>query len=91
MNQPTHTYIIEYTCLDKEGRVLASGKMKAKNKMSEFDAKASFENYLIKKHPSFGRLIVVKCEKMFDFSDMADMFSKNNTENIFKDFFNPKK
>jgi hypothetical protein len=74
-------YIIEYTAFDKKGNILIKGKVRAKNKLSEFEAKCSFEDHLKKKHPSFGRLVVHGCQ--------VDFFGslKEASEHIEKAFF----
>lgn len=54
-------YIIEYTAEAKNGAILKSGKMRAKNRMSELDAQIKFEEWLKKNYADFGQLIVHKC------------------------------
>jgi hypothetical protein len=54
-------YIIEYTAKAKNGAVLKSGKIRAKNRLSEFEAQVKFEELLKKKYSDFGQLIVHKC------------------------------
>ena len=57
-----HTYIIEYKCYDTHGKVLQEGKMKAYRKLSKVQAQIDFEAFMRKKHQTFGRLEVIKCE-----------------------------
>lgn len=54
-------YIIEYQALDATGKIIKEGKIKAKNKLSKFDAQCGFEEHLKKTLPNFSRLIVKKC------------------------------
>ena len=68
-------YIIEYTLKAKDGSVLISGKMRAKNKATKFEAQAKFEKLLKKKYANFGQLIVHKCYVDVPFSDVfGDIF-----------------
>lgn len=57
----SRNYIIEYTVKKKDGTTLKSGKVKAKNKMSELDAQIKFESWLKEQHSDFGQLIVHDC------------------------------
>lgn len=70
------TFIIEYTALAKNGDMLANGKIKAKNKISDFEAKCGLEEFLKRKYTNFGKLIVKKCEQdifsVFDFFKIYD-------------------
>lgn len=72
-------YIIEYTAKDKNGAILKSGKIRAKNRMSKVEAQVKFEDWLKKKYPDFGQLIVHKC---YDDSPLGgifgDIFGKGN-------------
>lgn len=78
------TFIIEYTCLSKSGKVLQDGKMRVKNKATKFEAQASFEEFLKKKHQDFGRLIIIKCTEEFDlFKNLGDIFGGENPFNKF--------
>lgn len=63
------TYIIEYSAYTNSGGMLKSGKMKAKNKVSSFEAKCSFERFLEKKYSNFGKLVIHNCieENYMDF------------------------
>jgi hypothetical protein len=68
------TYIIEYTTLDKEGNsIMYWGKIKVKNKSSEFDAKTSLEKHLKHKNTNVDKLIIHSCRK--DYEMKGDMFS----------------
>jgi len=55
------SYLIEYTAKSKDGAIIVSGTMRVKNCTNEFEAQAKFENWLKKKYPNFGQLIVHKC------------------------------
>lgn len=68
-------YIVNYTVKAINGVILKSGTMKVKNKSSEFEAKVKFEEWLRKKHPNFGALIIHNCrpENFFD-----DIFGGSN-------------
>ncbi len=68
------TFFIDYRLMDNEGFILKEGKFKVKNKISKFDAQCSFEDYLKKKHPNFGKLIINSCFE--DFLGFGDWFSK---------------
>lgn len=74
-------FIIQYTCYDKSDGVISSGKMRAKNKFNAFEAQASFEKHLQKKHSNFGRLVVTSCkeESIFD-----SIFGDNPFGSFFK-------
>jgi len=65
-----NNYIIEYTAKAKNGEILKSGKVKAKNKNSSIDAQVKFEAFLRKKYPDFGQLIVHKCTEENPFHSM---------------------
>ena len=68
-------YLIEYTAQDKNGDVLKSGTIRAKNKYSGVEAQIKFEDYLKKKYPDFGKLIVHKCTEEAQFSSIfGDIF-----------------
>jgi hypothetical protein len=72
-------YIIEYTAKAKNGAVLKSGKMRAKNRLSEFEAQVKFEDWLKKKYPDFGQLIVHKCYVDNPLSSIfGDILGKDN-------------
>ena len=72
-------YIIEYTVKSKNGDVLKTGKMKAKNRLSEFEAKVKFEEWLKKQYPDFGFLVIHKCELENPLSGLfGDMFNNSN-------------
>lgn len=54
-------YIIKYSAFSQSGTLLKEGKIRAKNKISEFDAQASFENHLQKTLTGFHKLVVHEC------------------------------
>lgn len=70
-----HDFIINYTLKDKSGNVIEKKKVRAKKKMSKFEAMASFEEYLKKKHPDFGSLVVHSCEHD---NPLTDLLSGRN-------------
>lgn len=68
-------YIIKYTAQAKNGAVLGSGTMKAKRKSSSIEAQVKFEEFLKKKYPDFGKLIVHSCTEENPFSSiLGDAF-----------------
>ena len=68
-------YLIKYTAKAKNGAVLKSGTMRAKNKYSSIEAQVKFEDYLKKKYPDFGKLIVHECTEENPFSSIfGDIF-----------------
>lgn len=71
-------FLIEYTAYDKSGNKIKSGTMRAKKKETEFSAKAGFENFLIKKHKNFGRLVIHSCHEENSLSSIfGDLFGQN--------------
>jgi len=56
-------FLIAYTWYDIHGSFGDKGKIKVKNKPSEFVAKCSLENFLKRKNPSFGRLEIHSCRE----------------------------
>ena len=68
-------YIIKYTVISNNNIVLKNGKIRAKNRLSELDAKIKLEAYLNKKYRNFGRLIVHDC------------YIDNRINSIFGDIF----
>ena len=72
-------YIIEYTAKAKNGMVLKSGKMRAKNRMSSFEAQVKFEKWLENKYDNFGKLIVHSCKEENPLNGIfGDIFGSNN-------------
>jgi hypothetical protein len=72
-------YIIEYTAKAKNGAVLKSGKMRAISRLSAFEAQVKFEDFLKKKYPNFGQLIVHKCYVDNPLSSIfGDILGKDN-------------
>lgn len=69
-------YLIEYKAIGEFG--VKTGTIRAKNKSSEFEAKAGLENHFIKTLRGFERLVVIKCspENSFDVNDFFDLFKK---------------
>lgn len=73
------TFIIKYTAKATSGQIIASGKMRAKNKTTSLQAQIHFENYLKKKYLNFGQLIVHECYEENDFMSMfKDIFNQRN-------------
>jgi len=77
-------YIIEYESLDASGHIIKYGKMRAKNKMSEFEAMAGLDNHLKKTVPGHHKMNVkkIRAEGIFDSifgpGHMEDFLSKIN-------------
>lgn len=74
-------YLIDYKCLDASGKVLKEGTVRAKRKLSEFEALAGAEEFFKK--------TVKGCVKMtgnarLEHNDFGDML------NDFKDLFGVK-
>lgn len=67
-----YTFIITYSAFNAAGKLIASGKMRVKNRMSPFHAKASFEEYLKKKHANFHRLVIHTCNVETILGEMQD-------------------
>ena len=57
-----NNYLIEFTCFDRDEKILSAGKMRVKNKESDIAAKVGLERYLQKQHKGFGRLVVKSCQ-----------------------------
>lgn len=72
-------YLMEYIVYDKRGDVLKKGKIKAKRKRNEFEAKAGFGKHIEKKYGNtLGRLEITSC-KDSSFEDLfGNMFGNNN-------------
>lgn len=64
------TFIINYIAYDLQGNTIKHGVIKAKNKNNEFEAKVKLEQYLEKKYPNFGRLVINECFPENPFSDI---------------------
>jgi len=56
-------YIIEYRVISIVGAILKEGKIKAKNKISEFDAAAGTQKHLLRTVPHADKVIIDKCRK----------------------------
>ena len=68
-------YLIKYSVQDKNGMVLKSGTVKAKNKCNSLEAQTKFEEYLKKKYSNFGKLIVYSCTEENPFGNIfGDIF-----------------
>lgn len=68
-----YNFIIKYTAYDGQGKVLKEGKMRAKKKASEFEAKVGLEEWFKKTLPSFNRLVISECYKESILGDMGDL------------------
>ena len=55
-------YLITYTAYSRSGKILSEGKVRAKNKANELDAKIKFHIHLELKYPDLGKLIIHKIE-----------------------------
>lgn len=86
------TYIIKYTVYDTNGKILKSdGEINCKNRASDIEAKVKLEEYLIKKYPTFGRLVVLSCnEDIFGISSLGDYAKDESFKNIFNTIFGKK-
>ena len=71
-------YLMEYVVYDKRGDVLKKGRIKAKKKRSQFEAKAGFGQYMEKKYSdTLGRLEITSCKQDFLMGDMfGNMFGQ---------------
>lgn len=78
-----NNFLIDYVCYDKNGKVLAEGKVRAKRKFNAFEAQCTFEKHLKNKYPNFGHLIINSCN--------LDIFNSfNSTFDSFGDYFKTK-
>jgi hypothetical protein len=77
-----NTYIVQYIAFGDGNRILKEGKMRCKNRLSEFDAQAGLDDFFKKKLSGFRKLkvISVKIESSADF-----------LESIFSNLFQPSK
>lgn len=83
MTKTNQTYVIKYSVFNKSNVEIHTGTIKCKNRMSEFHAKVSLEQYLQKKYSDFNRMIIHSCkEEKFSFDDLfkqyKDMFGTDN-------------
>ena len=69
-------YIISYTARDNQGNTLKSGKMRARNKGSRFEAMAGLEKHFKKTVNGFHKLEVHSCYEENNFINMFNEFSK---------------
>jgi hypothetical protein len=77
-------YLMEYIVYDKNQEVLKSGIIKAKNKKSEFEAKAGFGKHIEKVYgENFGSLYIKSCKKDFNIDNIfGEKSGSNNSPNI---------
>lgn len=74
-------YILDITVIGTQDEILWDSKVRAKNKLSEFDAQSSFDNYCKRKFGNtFKRLIVRNC---YVENELTDILNKINNE-LFK-------
>ena len=73
------SYLIAYAVEDGNGNIIKDGTFKVKRKLDKIHAQVSLEEYLRKKHGSFGKLIVHSCVEE---EDLDSMFG-----GIFSDIF----
>lgn len=86
---------MEYVVYGKDGEILKQGKIKAKNKESEFAAKSKFGAHIEKKYgDQFGRLEIKSCEEENSFMNMFDQYKNgsndggiDNLNNLFSGMF----
>lgn len=78
-------FLIEYQCIDSNGKIIKSGKIRAKNKSSEFEALAGTEDHLKKMVPG---MVKMKYTKIHDES-LIDWLGNIN-EDLFGDLFGKK-
>lgn len=72
-------YIINYICYSTSGLVLHEGKMRVRNRVSDFDAKCSLEDFLKRKYENFGKLVVLSCVVDVGLNELFDgIFGSNN-------------
>lgn len=62
-------YLIKYTCYSQVNTVLSSGTIRAKRKENEFMAKVGLENFMRRKHPDFGHLVIHSCREDYGLPD----------------------
>ncbi len=55
-------YLIKYSLTNKQGTIIKQGTMKVKNKESEYVARVRFMEFLKRKNPDYGELLIHKCE-----------------------------
>jgi hypothetical protein len=77
-----NTYIIHYQAYDKNGRLLKHGKLRCKNKLSEFDAKCGGGKHLEKTIPNCARVTITACNIETVIGEMP-----NNLGDLFNQFF----
>ena len=70
-------YIIDYICYSNGGIVLHDGKMRVKNRPSDFAAKCSLEDFLKRKYENFGRLVIRSCIIDLGIPGFGDFFGFN--------------
>jgi hypothetical protein len=70
-------YIIDYICYSSGGIVLHDGKMRVKNRASDFEAKCSLEDFLKRKYENFGSLVIRSCVIDLGIPGFGDFFGFN--------------
>jgi hypothetical protein len=80
------TYIIRYNVYDINDKLIKSeGEINCKNRASEIEAKVKLEEYLKKKYPTFGRLVIISCsEDIFGIGSMGDFTNDSSFMDIFE-------
>lgn len=68
-------FLIVYSCYDKAGNLIKSGKLKNKQPKTEIAAKVGTENYLAKKYNNFHRLVIHQCRSIDPFAEILKGFS----------------
>lgn len=68
-------FLVVYSATNAAGTVIKSGKMRCKNKLSEFDAQAGLESHFQKTLVGFSKLIVSSCKEETYFDSLFSMFN----------------
>jgi hypothetical protein len=69
-------WIVRYTQYSVAGTVIADGQIRVKNRPNRFVAQCSLEDYLKRKHPDAGKLIIHECatDSVSIFGDIFQWF-----------------
>ncbi len=57
------TFIIDYTVVSNNGKIVERKKVRAKRKFNAFEAQVKLEEFLKKKHDNFGKMVVHSCNE----------------------------
>lgn len=82
-------FLINYSCYDKENKLLKTGTMRAKGKLNSFCAQVDFETWLKSSLPGFHKLVVHSCKEETIVDKLFGQDKKNNNPfgGIFGDIF----